>query len=450
MQYFKKIDMFGQQIGFEDCGSVTYKSWQGAIFTLIVLIIGSVIGFLFGQEIYERKEAISSFGKVLVKESIINFHEESIIFAVSHLNGTLITNPFEYFDVIVENYSVDDKLNATKNLLPIAQCTPQTLPVRLKNTICDLSPGCMCLDNSDENLSFMNNFANRNSRAQQFNFFPCDSKKRKCPNDLNAIIRNFYISVGIMNSFIDINNYETPITYYRQNLPFLQSMDFYTRVIISITNNTIISDNGWLIESKAEHHYAQVYNQKFEISTYVSGITPIGSIIFDSPNIVDRINRQNMKIQDLIANIGGLLNALIIIMKILSSHYIRFLYLLKLVKLSKEKITNQLEFNVIKQNNSNAEKINISSIQFKQANKDKLQDQKVIKSKENSSFFKNLNEKEVEETFVYEKSYSTYISHVLCCKLNSLKTSKQIKLMEKILDICTGIKMMNYFYYNKH
>ena len=138
------MDMFGQQIGFEECGSVTYKSWQGAIFTLIVLIIGSVIGFLFGQEIYERKESVSVFGKVLVEESIINFHEESIVFGVSHLNGTLIQNPFDYFDVVVENYSVDDKLIVKKGLLSIAQCTPETLPARLKNTLCDLSPGCMC------------------------------------------------------------------------------------------------------------------------------------------------------------------------------------------------------------------------------------------------------------------------------------------------------------------
>ena len=452
MQYFKKMDMFGQPIGFEECGSVTYKTWQGAIFTLIVLIIGSVLSFLFGQEIYERKESISSFGKELVEESIINFHEESIIFAVSHLNGTVIQNPFDYFDVVVENYSVDDKLIVKKNLLSIAQCTPETLPARLKNTLCDLSPGCMCLDNKDKSLSFMNNFANRNSRAQSFHYFPCDSKKRKCPSDLNAIIRNFYISVGIMNSFVDTNNYLEPITYYRQNLPYLQSKDFYTRVLISMTNNTLISDNGWLIEDKVKHTYAQVSNQKSEISTYYTGITPIGTITFESPNIVDKINRHYMKIQDLFAKVGGMLNALIIITKIFSSHYIRFLYLLKLVKLSKEKNTNKINFNEKRPNNSNIEKINISSIQFKQENKEKIKDIKEIKSKGNSSFFQDFNEieKEVEESMSYEKSYLTYISHILCCKTSKLGTKKQMKLIENKLDVNISIKMMNYFYYNKH
>ena len=449
MQYFKKIDIFGQQIGFEQCGSVTYKTWQGAIFTLIIAIIGSVIGFLFGQEIYQRQESISSFGKDLIDESIMDFNQSSIVFGVNSVNGTLLKNPFDYFDVQVEMYSINKTLNVKIDKLSINQCNSKTLPFRLKNTLCDVSPGCMCLDPNDK-IYTMNRFGNANSRSLILNFIPCNPKIRTCPSDMDSKLRNFYFSVGIMNSYVEINNYTEPIKYYRQNLLFLQSKDFYSRVLISMTNNTLIADNGWLLEDKVEYKYVQLLDYKNEIMIYYPGITPIGAFIFDSPNIVDKITRSYMKLQDLFAKIGGMINALVILMKLISSHYIRFLYLLKLVKLSKENKTNKIINN---KNNkaSHIEKINVSTIHFKPLeSRNKISEINPAKVSAVSEILRNLNDFEVEESTVFEKSYFDFILHAVCCKLSSLKSRKQMKLMEKKLEVTTKIKMLDYFYYNKH
>ena len=74
------------------------------------------------------------------------------------------------------------------------------------------------------------------------------------------------------------------------------------------------------------------YNTEF--TKYYPNITPISNILFDSPNVIDRITRSYMKIQDLFAKIGGMINALVIVMKILTIHYIRFNYLINLFQLS--------------------------------------------------------------------------------------------------------------------
>ncbi len=55
VRFLKRIDFLGSNYGFENDSSIQYKSVQGAIFSLIVIIAVLVVVLLFGREIYERK-----------------------------------------------------------------------------------------------------------------------------------------------------------------------------------------------------------------------------------------------------------------------------------------------------------------------------------------------------------------------------------------------------------
>ncbi len=66
MKYYKKLDILGQDISFEENESTKFKTCQGATLTLIVITVCSVIGFLFGREIYERKIAVVSLSKEMI------------------------------------------------------------------------------------------------------------------------------------------------------------------------------------------------------------------------------------------------------------------------------------------------------------------------------------------------------------------------------------------------
>jgi hypothetical protein len=186
---------------------------------------------------------------------------------------------------------------------------------------------------------------------------------------------------------------------------------------------------------------------------YYPGITPISAILFESPNIVDNINRSYMKIQDLFAKIGGLINALVILMKVLSSNYIDFIYFNKLIKLSNEEQANRIEIKSIKDQDSiekmnpqNKLKVNNYTYKDKQDQNDKDSHKKI-----HTNILKISKIDSSEQTSKNTKTgYFNYMFYLLLCKGDSLEIMKQIKLMKKKIDIRTKIKIINFVYYNLH
>ncbi len=163
-------------------------------------------------------------------------------------------------------------------------------------------------------------------------------------------------------------------------------------------------------------------------------ITPIASFFLESPNLVDKITRSYIKIQDLFAKIGGMINALIIITKLLTFHYIRFNYLINLIDLTKAEDS-------IKENSNKI--------------KDKLLDAVSAKSDAKINNFvkinnnkpaKNIDEKDLSKgglnnlkhSFSFhekntEMSYFKYVWYNICCNIKEKNIYKQLTLIQKKL-----------------
>lgn len=454
MDIIRKIDMFGMQFGFEENKSIKYTTWQGSLLTSIVLIISSVTGFLYGQEIYLRKESNSRFSKVFKDKSSINITNFPLVFTTTKLSGSVISNPLDYFDVKVNMYYIEEFSSITLKPYSVKKCDPKSLNVIFQNSVCNSGDGCLCLD-FNEPVELSNKYASPNSKFLDIKFIPCNPKKSKCPEDMDKILTQFYINVGIQNSFVDPNNYDQPISYYFDNIALLQSKDFHNKAKISLTNNTFISDNGWLLETKIEQAYTQILEYKTEAMKYNQGVSPIASILFDSPNLVDNISRSYMKIQDLFAKIGGVINALFLFMKLISFHYMRFLYLINLVKLSKDEKSNKLrQINInhdsnikIKELSSTNVKLNNYIPQKKDEPLSKYENkmpQKLVVQKINQKIerVKSFNSN-IEST-----SYLIYLSYLLKCKVNLLDIKKKMTIVERKIDISMKIKIINFFYEN--
>ena len=186
---------------------------------------------------------------------------------------------------------------------------------------------------------------------------------------------------------------------------------------------------------------------------YYPGFTPIGAFLFESPNIVDKINRSYMKVQDLFAKIGGLINALVIIFRILSTHYFRFPYINKLIDLSNEEQINRKSIKL----NEYQDSMNL----MKPKNKLKInnyigQDKKETPKKEvkiqnNEIKLNKIITKEISNEFKdYKVSYLKYVRALVFCKSNSLENIKQMNKMTSKIDLIMKIRIVNFFYYKHH
>jgi hypothetical protein len=131
MQILKGIDMFGHTIGFEDNDSNKYKTWQGFLFTMIVIILCSVIGFLFGQEIYQRKDSNTRYSKSLVSNSTIDLNEIALHFITGHIEKGYFENPLDYLDIKVTINTINEKDEISSNYTSLVPCSKDSLTIYL-------------------------------------------------------------------------------------------------------------------------------------------------------------------------------------------------------------------------------------------------------------------------------------------------------------------------------
>ena len=146
--FFKKIDYLGQQIGFENDDSTNYKTNQGAFFTLIVIISCSVIGFIFGQEIYLRENPIVRYSKTLESISKVDVNKFPFLIGVSFTNGSIVKNIDEYMNPFFFYSVTTPDLVTTSTFRSIGRCTSANLTSYrsdFNNLSCD-NGGCYCVN----------------------------------------------------------------------------------------------------------------------------------------------------------------------------------------------------------------------------------------------------------------------------------------------------------------
>jgi hypothetical protein len=123
-----------------------------------------------------------------------------------------------------------------------------------------------------------------------------------------------------LDTFVDVSNVKNPVQYMINSKNYWFNRAFYLRNYWNFREITVSSDLGWVLEDKVEI-------RSFQFDPIVP--SEINSKNFDDPNNKFRLtistnnvlidyNRSFLKIQNIIANVGGLFNALIILGTILN------------------------------------------------------------------------------------------------------------------------------------
>ena len=165
----------------------------------------------------------------------------------------------------------------------------------------------ICVNHTDDDHVFNKN-ANANSAFAKIEFYKCDKNKRECPENIDILMREVYLIITFVNSFIDSSNYTNPIQYYEYSYAQQTSDAFLKRMYMSLTNDVYKSDNGWILEDYKIFEYITLQEKSLDINPN-DGIETKGqmfNISIDSPNLRQITVRNYMKIQELIAKVGGL------------------------------------------------------------------------------------------------------------------------------------------------
>mmetsp|Transcript_267 Transcript_267/g.251 ORF Transcript_267/g.251 Transcript_267/m.251 type:complete len:534 (-) Transcript_267:73-1674(-) len=147
---------------------------------------------------------------------------------------------------------------------------------------------------------------------------------------MNSKLRNPVLIVSYINSFVKSHDYDHPMKSYAT----IKNIDFSEGLMkintFKITNDIFISDDGWMLTDNREYTEAAVSEIFSDVSIIDSGapINKIYSLFLVSSRLRQKTVRNYMKLQELLARVGGVANAVMILVYTISYHFLRFQYMM--------------------------------------------------------------------------------------------------------------------------
>lgn len=333
MNYLRSFDILGKELGFVENGFSSFKTSQGIFLSLLGFTVSIIISSMFGQEVWERKQPIVSVAQEALLTSEIRFREFPFLIGVYTKAGGPIPDYRSIINLDLVKIVISEKevtLNVSKNF---TECRTElfTSHVDLVKEKLETSTNkFLCIDSLTEDPYFSNSFGYINSVSYMIEISKCNPQFQNCHPNLDEILKDFYVSSIMFNSYSDPSNYDIPITFLPENIPQQCTTSLHKRNYIRITRDLFESDNGWLLADKAQKDYISLESIKIDLSQPTKSLYDdsmlIYTIIFEAPKKRLMTTRSYMKVQDLFAKIGGLMNVIFIIFKAVSSHFISFKY----------------------------------------------------------------------------------------------------------------------------
>lgn len=334
---FKRVDFISSEVGFEVEDSKIYKTFQGAFISTTILVSCVILTFLFGRDVYERKLPIVSKSSNYLPESKISLKDYSIFFLLSDTKGNFLANYEQYFTPTIfkinRTNSKTDYANYPSNY-KIVKCNSTHLasyegkvPKSEIDSYISLPTFCLNLDDYAE---VKNSYAFANSSYVNVGFTQCNNSNpnANCAKDFEERVREVYVRMFFLNNYIDSTDYRNPVKYFIDVKTQQVSKGQLKRNYFRFINDKYVTDNGWLIQNINTYNYISLKDISLEINS-VADFAPLDLywITIESPQLRNYYFRRYMKLQDLFASIGGIINAFIISSKVIFYHYMRKRYL---------------------------------------------------------------------------------------------------------------------------
>lgn len=314
----EKFDFLGGKITLSYKGETSIKTKFGGIITIIISIILSLLIVGFGNDFFYRtnptiiRETVSSNNF-----PVYNLTNKQFPFAVDFedLNGV----PFEdtralYFEIIYMQYQrdADGKWNVTNKVVDIIPCTEDMFEgndtfkkYNFQKYLCpNLGTGIIIGGSPSSNFSSSLFFSVKKCEEGKVNFKgePCLSmKETKDIIDNGGLYLNFYIQ----KTFITPNNYENGISYRLINEYFTISSFLQKSYVYYFSETIMKTDYGWILRN--EKLISIIGLQSKEIDYNLVTTDTLASLWLQFSNERDLYKRDYMKVQTLVANVGGIL-----------------------------------------------------------------------------------------------------------------------------------------------
>ena len=346
LNFIKKSDILGKSISFEEENNKIFKTVLGGLLTIFLIVTMVILSYYFGKEIWERKKPTTFINEQKVSEVDYEITEFPFLFAISNNNfGPLEGNIFSTFDIGIQTVKISHGIDSYSLFLIQNYCDITQFPPKFHgqlelilllanknglNLLCiPVKEKLKSISKSTKNLESTNLILKVNlckdSDKFNVNYTTIEKPQEKCSIEEISKVSNFLLHIFFLNNFVDIAKQENPIEVDRVWRTIRLDKNFKVQMDFFITSNELKSDSGWIIEDVTNFRAITIDEIQFQLTKNYDE-SNIFVANFQATNSLKVIYRRYLKIQELLATIGGLFNGLLICINILFYDYSNFKY----------------------------------------------------------------------------------------------------------------------------
>lgn len=443
MRYF---DLSRNVYGFSQDNHAHYKTNLGGFFTIILGILLVLAIISFGSNLISKKNPKVNTAELISESIFVPRNELEIVAGYHYASGRFVPDFDRKFQFSLRYNNLTEGFTEVMNF-QLVKCKDVILDNKyfqeIENEMINKDYPYYCLP-EEYKFGLRGLFGTSNFSAITLSVTTCSNSttNNTClPKSVIDAEPSIYAHVVIKNSLINPTDYESPIkrswlnniVQFKPNSERVQMYNFQ-RI-------EVFSDNGFLLENIHTFNGYRLVKEYDEFF-YVPNTVRLLNVRFSNSNNYIKINRSYLKIQEVAANIGGILNLFSFILIVIGEQYSYFKYLKSLVNKMQKKETKDINAprstNII-QNNMilESEMNNINNI-VNNTNKPEIDNSKLI-LKNNIELIKDMNEKfskkesnEKEEIVKFEikdeKHLNSLIDDRISIDLNSKNRNKVLSI----------------------
>lgn len=390
------LDIYGHTFNLHIFGRGKYKTLTGSIFSLLSLSLIFSASVYFIINLFQKKSLTVIFNDDYNSITINNLTQIPLSFALGDYAG----NPIATEGI----YSLDVKFLTYKRVLSqdgTFKLSLEILPIEMEK--CDIDKHfldqkdwwrsfnmnyMLCIPPNKYNLTLQGKPRDVVNGWSSLNVYvnKCDMEKQKCLNSslTDKALSNFVFITAFKSNSIDHYNTTNPFSNKIESTSFRMSNSILKSYQLSLKQTKYKTDNGFILEENETLDFFVPDRIWMDVSvTSLGELTKgqmMGKLIFENSLTVSNFYRTYLKAQAVMANIGGIIKAIIVISKIVSEFLTRrisFVEISNSVFEYKFENKNFLNKNPLTSNLTIFKRQNTGILRISKLNTIKIQDQKI-------------------------------------------------------------------------
>ena len=386
------IDFIGRQPVFRIDNNSRNKTFIGGFLCLIIYCLFIMSFLYFGQElIFKVKPTVIESTKFLENDDFIFLNDKqfSFFFGIFYSNGTVLD--IDKFLDIKLNYVYGKNKTEEKHSIEIINCNSDYFKYKKDNSYKKLLNinTLKCIKNIEEGYIIKNNPKFDEYSYINLELVKCSSNNCEDSNKIDSILENSELIIFFFDTIYNNRKFKNYYSDYINSVSYPIKKNNYLYSLFTLKLTTFYTDVGYIFELFKKHLFhnvERISNKEFKFS----GDFKI-SIDFMQSFLKNLYFRKYYKIQNLIAELGGLIRGMTLFAALLNFFNDRASYYNILINklFNVEDIIKYFQFNDIFINSNSSIKKKRDSVLLHNVKKEKDEMEKGI--------FRSLEKKHTEK-----------------------------------------------------